>query len=730
MPSRFSYTFRVLVWTVLSCFFSIAAAAQENSYLKPNIQQRDSLMQTYLDFDKTRTDEVISNLNKALEINRNIKNDTVNAFCYYALAYCYRNIGDMKMAIQYQQMCLEAYTGIELTKGMISSLNELGILYNNIGEYQKSIEHYLKGIKLAEQTNNKHLGGMLHNVALVYRILGKNNTAIKYLLESLELKPDTATHYNNYLNIGVAYKAMGNDSLARSYYNKAMQICETYNLGQSERNNVLHAMYPILLENGGFNEALQCLMEIKTYEEENGFKRSLATTYLSISKAYHSFAKYDESVLYAQKAIDMAKETEANPVLLESYLQKYSLYWELENYKESTHTLWEYNKLRDSLFTLDKQKHAEELMAQFDVERKEQELKLLRKDQEIKEIALRNKQNELGKQRLENALVAQKNMLLNKENELQALNLKKKQIEANELKIVVKETEVQKLKYEKEQAILKQKNTIKNFAIAGAGILIVVAFGMVVLYQQKLKTAELLRIKTEEISKQEIYQIIREQEILALNANLEGQEKERKRIAQELHDGIGGNLASIKLSLANLVTEASDNSLKSIVNSVDKTYKEVREISHNLLPSNLYKSTFIRLINSYIDNFLSKTNIAVNFAAFPEDELNNLSGDIKVELYRIIQELMNNIVKHAQATSVEVQLSFRDQLVNLMVEDNGIGFDINKLHMGIGLRNIKSRVQGLSGEINIDSSPSKWTLVNIEIPVSESDRAYQKSASC
>ena len=154
-----------------------------------------------------------------------------------------------------------------------------------------------------------------------------------------------------------------------------------------------------------------------------------------------------------------------------------------------------------------------------------------------------------------------------------------------------------------------------------------------------------------------------------------------------------------------------------VMKNIDDTYNEVRAISHNLIPSKLMNTAFISLINNFINEILGKKQIQVSFTAFPEEELNYIATEIKVEIYRIVQELMNNIVKYSKAKSVEVQVILRNGQVNLMVEDDGVGFDTSKASSGIGLTNIQSRIKEMGGEVNIESSRGKWSLINIEIPV-------------
>lgn len=259
---------------------------------------------------------------------------------------------------------------------------------------------------------------------------------------------------------------------------------------------------------------------------------------------------------------------------------------------------------------------------------------------------------------------------------------------------------------------LIQNMTISVAVLSIAGILFVIIF-----YQQKLKNEKLLVLQTEEINKKEIYSLIQQQKMSIIQSAIEGRDKERQRIAQELHDGIGGNLASIKLHLDNIIDNNSDEKLKIIIEKLNNTCKEVREISHNLSLVKISEHSFTYLIRKYLDEILIDDKIRINLNLYPETMLDLLPNEIKNDLYRIIQELMHNVIKHSQADVIDLQITRGDKYLNLMFEDNGIGFDTNIASNGIGLNNIRSRIKKLNGNCTIESALGQWSLINLEIPL-------------
>jgi two-component system, NarL family, sensor kinase len=197
----------------------------------------------------------------------------------------------------------------------------------------------------------------------------------------------------------------------------------------------------------------------------------------------------------------------------------------------------------------------------------------------------------------------------------------------------------------------------------------------------------------------------------------EGQEQERTRLAQELHDGVGARLSGIKMYLEHLKANADGNRelVEKIFSGVSETLEEVREISHNLHPLSLDKKGLEQLLREYIEQL----NVAGSCHYDLLMDLQGLALDKSVQLhsYRIIEELLSNINKHARATLASVQINVEDGKMEMVVEDNGIGLDKARANSeGIGLRNIHSRVNVCKGMINIDSSGNGTTVI-IEVPV-------------
>ncbi len=301
------------------------------------------------------------------------------------------------------------------------------------------------------------------------------------------------------------------------------------------------------------------------------------------------------------------------------------------------------------------------------------------------------------------------NWMLQKQNkkEIKELEIQYKTLE-KEKKILELNTQ----KNLKEKELYRQKNIKKNILI-GFILFLIPLLALLYLYYQKLQTQSKLNKIQEEVNNQKITSLIKEQELEIVKANVKGQDEERKRLAQELHDSIGGSLAAIKLQLSNISND--DVSIKNISKQIDDTYNQVRSISHNLIPKKIKDKAFVELIEKYLKN-MSTNETSIKFQAYPKQEINHLNDTLKVALFAIIQELLTNAIKHAKASEINIYLNKHGKNINLIFEDNGVGFKKELSNKGIGLLNIENRVKSLLGTVQIDSHPKSGTVIIIDIP--------------
>ena len=214
---------------------------------------------------------------------------------------------------------------------------------------------------------------------------------------------------------------------------------------------------------------------------------------------------------------------------------------------------------------------------------------------------------------------------------------------------------------------------------------------------------------------------IKEAKHAALSSLLEGQEQERKRLAREIHDGIGPILSTLKMNLSNiegdvenLSHELGDKFRKSY-EMIDEAANDLRSISHNLMPKVLSDFGLIDALETLCEKINDTKGIEVSFINSGLYE--RLDEVTELALYRIAQELINNTLKYAQANKITLQIIRRELNIQLMYEDDGKGFSPEMVSQGIGLMNIENRAKALAGEVVIDSHPERGMTATIEIPL-------------
>lgn len=208
-----------------------------------------------------------------------------------------------------------------------------------------------------------------------------------------------------------------------------------------------------------------------------------------------------------------------------------------------------------------------------------------------------------------------------------------------------------------------------------------------------------------------------------LNAIIRTEERERKRFAKDMHDGIGPLLSTIKLYVNELISDEvtikeKEESIDYINKLLDGTVSDIRTISNNLTPRVIHKYGLVSAINEFC-NSISKTHkLAIKFK---RPKLLKLGNHIEINLYRIINELVNNTLKHANATKAEISIKEENNHIRFTYYDNGKGFDYSKYvdskSKGDGINNILTRVQSMEGEIKLESSVGNGIFVNIEFAV-------------
>ncbi|HQZ49095.1 MAG: sensor histidine kinase [Chitinophagaceae bacterium] len=259
-----------------------------------------------------------------------------------------------------------------------------------------------------------------------------------------------------------------------------------------------------------------------------------------------------------------------------------------------------------------------------------------------------------------------------------------------------------------QQATINKKNILNYILIGSTVALLIISLLSYRTYTQKRKLQE-----------QKIAELEKEKVLSATQSLLKGQEKERNRLAQDLHDGLGGLLSGVKLQLGamkgNLIlSEEMGKTFNNALYKLDESISEMRRVAHNMMPEALMKLGLQQALQDYCDSLSESQPFALNCEFHGLEK--RMEPATEIVVYRIVQELLNNTVKHSGATTILAQVIRNDNSLSITVEDNGKGFntDVATIDRGMGLKNIQSRVDYLKGQIDIKSAEGKGTSVHID----------------
>ena len=261
----------------------------------------------------------------------------------------------------------------------------------------------------------------------------------------------------------------------------------------------------------------------------------------------------------------------------------------------------------------------------------------------------------------------------------------------------------------------------RNWLILSS-LLILIIITVSYLQLKNSRRKRLLALQQKELETQKNLTLLKDQEIITINAMVEGQEKERKRVAEDLHDNLGNVIATLKMHFENLRfnREKKKVNQETLFNKteglIDEAYQKVRNMAHAKNAGVIANQGLLVAVKLMAEKISSANTLQIEVIDYGMEK--PLENSLEIALFRFIQELTTNIIKHARATMVTINISQDNEDITILIEDNGIGMDTSKIDMkkGMGLYSIKTRVEHLEGSFTIDSTPSKGTTIIINIP--------------
>jgi signal transduction histidine kinase len=600
-------------------------------------------------------------------------------------------------AISYYEKALQLSKNLDYTRGVISYYTNVTYVYNLLGKYDTSLVLNLQGLEIARAYGSvERIIACKNNVAASYYYLEDYEQAAKYYIQVLEMLKRNRDEER----ISLLYSNLANIFQEAGEYETAYLYADSSVVLSRKSENPYGLLYALNAESNAlvqlsrYDEARDDLEEGISLSKKVNDNYTLNTFILNLADLYLKTGKTEEVYPLYREALQLAGSIEDKKGIIISYRGLGYYFLNKKNFRLAEH----YAQL--SLQTAKRNNFMGEMQKGYML---------------VSDLAIATgRTGEYNRMRMLSdsigAVVMNDKILKSIHNLEIKYSAEQKEREIENLNT---ESELQKLEIRKKQLLL----------LSMIGILFTAALTFVFLLRGNRQKQRILE-QEKEIQKRRIAELEFEKQLVASEAILKGQEEERTRLARDLHDGLGGMLSGIKFSFSrvkeNLIMTpenqgAFDRSLEMLGSSI----LELRQIAHNMMPESLLKFGLDTALSDFCTEFNKSGTIRVTYQSFGLDSL--AAGQTTlITIYRIVQELLNNVRKHASATEAIVQLVLSEKTLTVTVEDNGKGFDTGTLDRvnGIGWKNIISRVEYLNGTWDMQSEPGKGTAVNIEIKMS------------
>jgi two-component system, NarL family, sensor kinase len=617
--------------------------------------------------------EKINDLKQKLGV---VKTDTGKVMLLYSLFVQHREF-DSTVAMNYANEGLALSKKINFPKGQSLLLLNKGVFLNLNGENDEAKK--LINVSLKIRISTKDYAG----VGYCLRSLGnleydKNEyaNALKYYLDAapeFEKANDMRGLAGDYIWVGNVFnEGLHQYDKAVEYFNKSLTISKQLNdssLLSYNYNNLGSAFY----FSKKYKDALYWFGQSKAIKEKLKDERGIGSTSSNISNVFTDTKKYDSAAFYNNIAMLIRTKQNDKKGLATSYSNAANIFL--------------FQKKSDSAFT-----YYQKAIA-------------LGKEIDFKEPVIESYNG-----------LSQYYQL--KGDADKALDYYKKYKAANDSVYntdISNQLNTLQTKYEtskKEKLIDDQKFEIlkKQYWIYGSAAIIFLMALLGFSYYKRNRIQQKIFLQ---------HAVMKEQE-LATAAVIEAEENERKRIARDLHDGVGQMLSAAKMNLSLIgenktMNTDEKNAFDKAIALVDESCREVRTVSHNMMPNALIKFGLASAVRAFIEQIESPV---LKVQLYTEGLTDSLNKNTETVLYRVLQECVNNVIKHAHASNLDIALIKDESGINATIEDNGIGFDTadkNKFS-GIGIDNMLKRINFLKGSIEWQSSEKNGTLVAIFIP--------------
>jgi len=598
--------------------------------------------------------------------------------------------------------------------------------------YQIAVYYYWRGSFLARSSNFSRSLPFMDTALLFFNKHAEEYKGDEKIQEYVRLTK--ANLLNEY---ATAYIGLYQYEKAITCYLQCIEQWEHASPTYKKRDEAIGIFYGNIANSyrqiGQFENALKyCYMAVP-YRVRDGNKDFLARIFMDISVNFTALNNYDSARIYLNKAKPLVLALDQSLLNTNFYLRQGEYFKLISDFKNA---LTSYQMARKNALQINHQFHlagsiigiAESQLGENNIdEARNEALEALSIAEQLNSPKLKLKsltilaEAEEKDGNINKAFYYQKQRLVLKDT-LEKEDVKKKVLELDaHYQSALKDAKILQLGKEKEiRELVDEKKSIFIYFLAGSlvAILTISMLGYRNFLNKQNLAMQMALLQTQRIKELEL-----EKQLVASNSLLKGQELERSRMAKDLHDGLGGILSGVKLSLGAMkgniiLSEDNTRLFAKVLDQLDNSIAEMRRVAHNMMPEALVKLGLQQAIQDYCDGL--NESIQLHFKIQFHGLENRVEAATEIVVYRIVQELLNNVVKHADATDVLVQIMRHDSNLNITIEDNGKGFDVNTpRHKSDGLNNVKSRVDFLKGQLDIQSVPGKGTSVHIDFIIQD-----------
>lgn len=571
----------------------------------------------------------------------------------------------------------------------IRALTIKGIIFSIANEQDSAKAYHLKSIEICQLLgHDEEQSSAINNIGMIEWNLGNYETALSYFFESLKIDEeynDLKGSVISMSNIGLIYMEMKQYKRAMKYIKKSLQLKKDNGIQlniEKDYSNMgicYRQMDQIDSAKWAFEIALKKSEAIKN-------EREIATAINGLATVAHQQGDYETALRHTLRALEI-NDRLADISLITNHINLAGIYYALGKYRQglsNAHIAKEYIGMG----------YAVELGRKVYI------------FSALSHAALGNRDSALYEL---DQYIETVDSLFSAENAHAISNLEiKYETEKKEKQLLEEQRNVMQQRAALAESNLKLSNRNNLLIVSILTAIIIVVASLYWVQRNKRKT------------EREKERLVEQERQKSLELLIETQEKERKRISKDLHDGVGQQLTGLKMAWTTLYKEIIEYApnvavkIKELSQELGKSTEEVRAISHTMMPKTLQQLGLAPALEHLVEKTFNFSTINASFEAHNA----NQRFDEKVEIcfYRIAQELINNCIKHAEANLVTIQLIKSKKHLSLLVEDNGKGMNITSTN-GHGIANIATRISSIGGNVNYDSSPNGGTLVTVRVAI-------------